>query len=107
MGGWVVMDAVVVEKRGYSSAPGLADLLAKCGRVLQGIFGCWHSDMNSPFTRDGETYRVCMSCGARRRFDLERWETVGPFYYEEPRPTSGAPRRGNNLYRKRVHTASM
>lgn len=101
------MDTVVIEQRGKSLSPGLADLLAKCERVLKGIFGCWHSDMNSPFTRDGETYRVCMSCGARRRFDLERWETVGPFYYEEPRLTSDTQRRVSNLYRNRVKTASI
>src|SRR5688500_15679823 len=78
------MDTVVIEQRDKITAVGLADLLAKCERVLTVIFGCWHSHMNNPFTRDGETYRVCMSCGARRRFDLERWQTVGPFYYEEP-----------------------
>lgn len=55
--------------------------------MLKRIFGCWHLEMSLPFTRDGETYRTCVVCGARRRFDLERWMTVGPFYREDGQPT--------------------
>ena len=46
------------------------------GRLL----GCWHLHLSRPITFQGETYRICSACGVRRRFDLERWETVGPFY---------------------------
>jgi len=65
---------------------------------LDGIFGCSHKDMSRPFSRDGETYRVCLACGARRQFVESTWESTGPFYYgavksEEVRPTpsSGKP----------------
>ena len=54
--------------------------------VLRRAFGCWHLQMSLPFTRDNETYRTCVSCGARRRFDLQRWAMVGDFYRPERRP---------------------
>ena len=46
-------------------------------RVLTQIFGCYHRNLSRPFTRDNKTYRVCMSCGMGRSFDLESWKTVG------------------------------
>ena len=48
--------------------------------ILRRAFGCWHHQMSLPFTRDNETYRTCVSCGARRRFDLDQWAMVGDFY---------------------------
>ena len=45
------------------------------------LFGCWHKDMGRPVTLGGETYRVCLDCGARRRFDTESWNTYGPYYF--------------------------
>lgn len=71
----------VVGRRNKSSYPALAPALAKAGRAVARVFGCWHVNMSRPFTRDGETYRACVECGARRRFDTERWETVGPYYH--------------------------
>lgn len=50
-------------------------------RFLTSLFGCWHRGMSRPFTRGGETYRVCLGCGARRRFDLEGWEMRETYYY--------------------------
>lgn len=58
----------------------LADLLPAITHGLTGLLGCWHRQMSRPFTRDGETYRVCLACGARRRFDLDRWKTHGTYY---------------------------
>ena len=46
-------------------------------RLLTQIFGCSHRDLSRPFTRDGMTYRVCMSCGMGRSFDLKTWKTFG------------------------------
>ena len=46
-------------------------------RLLTQIFGCSHSDLSRPFTRKGKTYRVCMSCGMGRSFDLKTWKTFG------------------------------
>jgi hypothetical protein len=49
---------------------------------LGGIFGCQHKEMSRPFSRQGETYRVCLTCGARRQFNEKTWETRGPFYFK-------------------------
>jgi hypothetical protein len=49
---------------------------------LSEIFGCPHKEMSRPFSRHGETYRVCIACGAHRRFDERTWNSLGPFYYE-------------------------
>ena len=51
---------------------------------LTRVFGCWHTDMSRPFTRDGESFRACLDCGAHRRFDPARWEMVGSYYYSTP-----------------------
>ena len=50
-------------------------------RFLTSLFGCWHREMSRPFTRGGQTYRACLGCGARRRFDLEGWEMSGHYYF--------------------------
>jgi hypothetical protein len=52
---------------------------------LGGIFGCQHREMSRPFSRQGETYRVCLTCGARREFIESTWETRGPFYFASAR----------------------
>lgn len=49
--------------------------------------------MSRPFSRQGETYRVCVTCGARRQFVESIWEMKGPFYFgtvqsEEPIPST-------------------
>ena len=49
--------------------------------VMASIFGCWHRQVSRPFTRQGQTFRSCLSCGARKRFDLDTWETSGHFYH--------------------------
>lgn len=51
---------------------------------LTRVFGCWHREMSRPFTLEGESYRVCLDCGAHRKFDARRWEMVGDFYYNPP-----------------------
>ena len=52
-------------------------------RLVSKIWSCWHRHMSRPFTRDGETYRVCLRCGVHRRFDLHAWETKGAYYREQ------------------------
>lgn len=49
---------------------------------LTRIFGCWHREMSRPFTFSDDSYRVCLECGARRRFNPRTWEMTGPYYYE-------------------------
>ena len=58
------------------------------------VFGCWHKEMSRPFTDQGQTYRTCIDCGARRQFNLRHWEMQGDFYYRLPtskylRPLNG------------------
>ena len=48
------------------------------------LLDCRHRIMSRPFTRDGETYCVCLKCGAHRRFDIENWELLGPYYFIRP-----------------------
>ena len=55
-------------------------LLGKLRYVFLPLLFCWHRKMSRPFTRDGETYRVCLRCGVRRQFDLDEWKTKGDYY---------------------------
>ena len=48
------------------------------------MFGCRHKEMSRPFSSDGQTYRACLNCGARRSFNIGRWEMRGDFYYSLP-----------------------
>jgi len=45
------------------------------------VFGCWHKRLGRPVTRNRVTFRSCIECGARKKFDMERFQTMGPFYY--------------------------
>jgi len=60
----------------------IADITKGLGSWLVGIFGCTHKQMSRPFSRQGENYRVCIGCGAHRRFDPQTWDSRGPFYYK-------------------------
>lgn len=73
----------VVEQAGADLSAVLPELVSKVHGATARIFGCWHVNMSLPFSRGSETYRTCVACGARRRFDLEQWKMVGPFYYPE------------------------
>lgn len=57
------------------------------GRGLKRVFGCWHTEMGRPQTQGEETYRACLRCGARRKFDPETWQMSGAFYYQHPTPS--------------------
>ena len=57
---------------------------AATGSWFARLFGCWHKEMSRPFTDQGQTYRPCLDCGARRQFNLRRWEMQGDFYYRVP-----------------------
>lgn len=59
-------------------------LVGRISGGLNRLFGCWHSEMSRPFSNEGQTYRTCISCGARRQFDIRSWETQGGFYYGPP-----------------------
>ncbi len=49
--------------------------------IMGKIFGCWHKELSRPFTSQNSSYRACLHCGAKKRFDTETLKTVGPFYY--------------------------
>jgi hypothetical protein len=55
------------------------------GSWLAAFFGCPHKEMSRPFSRQGETYRVCINCGARRSFDDTTWNSSGPYYFKPAR----------------------
>ncbi|HEY8188985.1 MAG TPA: hypothetical protein VIF64_23155 [Pyrinomonadaceae bacterium] len=58
------------------------------GHLITRLFGCWHKEMSRPFSSQGQTYRSCLRCGARRQFNLGRWEMQGRFYYRRPSTTT-------------------
>lgn len=59
----------------------LFGMAAGIRRRLTSFFGCRHKNMSRPFSRQGETYRVCLRCGARRQFDPRNWESRGDYYH--------------------------
>lgn len=79
-----VMEHVVVQA-GIDTWALISERFAQLTKVLRRLFGCWHRKLSLPFTRGNETYQTCVTCGARRRFDLDQWITVGDFYYPENR----------------------
>jgi hypothetical protein len=48
---------------------------------LTHLFGCWHRNMGTPFTKGNQTYCTCMECGAHRKFDMVSWKNTGPYYH--------------------------
>jgi hypothetical protein len=77
------MEATLGTLERYSSrSRGLADVAQGLRNWLTRAFGCSHKDLSRPFSRHGESYRVCIACGARRRFDSQTWNSRGPFYYK-------------------------
>src|ERR1051326_6655565 len=97
------MEAINQREGKYFGA-GLVDSVAVVRRVITRLFGCWHWEMSRPFTRSSETYRVCLKCGARRRFDLERWEMVGPYYSSNEIERLVRPALANQHHRKKEKT---
>jgi hypothetical protein len=49
-------------------------------RIFKRLVWCRHSHMSRPFTVDDEPYRLCLQCGARRRFDKYSWTKLHPYY---------------------------
>ena len=62
----------------------LSNVLTILASFIVKMFGCWHLDMGRPFSQAGETYRACTGCGARRYFDVQRWEMQGHYYFNSP-----------------------
>jgi len=56
---------------------------AKVSDLMARVFGCWHMQMSRPFSHQGHAYRMCLSCGAQRQFNLGNWEMQGTYYYRK------------------------
>lgn len=55
--------------RAQQKTPFVTFLLLK---IYDLIFGCHHAKLSRVFTIEGETYRVCLQCGTKLPFSLER-----------------------------------
>jgi len=69
---------IAAHDKGHTDAPLQTPIP---NRWLTRLFGCRHRNMSPPFTGGEETYRSCMSCGARRLFSVERGKMTGAYYY--------------------------
>lgn len=49
--------------------------------IFTSLFGCWHKELTRPFTNGRESYRACLHCGARQKFDAQQMKTTKRFYY--------------------------
>ena len=83
----------LVERSSLESWSFVSGRLARIRNVVKRGFGCWHRKLSLPFTRGDETYQTCISCGARRRFDLDQWTSVGGFYYPKRQSVLDGSRR--------------
>ena len=79
------MAAVLGTLENYSHTKHRSERAESEGGILKwlvGVFGCTHKELSRPFSRRGQSYRVCTNCGAQRRFDSQTWKMLGPFYFE-------------------------
>jgi hypothetical protein len=49
--------------------------------IIASLFGCRHRQLSRPFSSLNDSYRVCINCGARRRFNPNTLQTFGRFYF--------------------------
>ena len=49
--------------------------------LMASMFGCWHKRLTRPISDKNSSYRACIDCGARKRFDTQDFRSLGPFYY--------------------------
>ena len=77
-------EAIVLEKRSTEIKElGINEnLFIKPIGLLARIFGCKHQQLSRPFKNENESYRVCLHCGAQRKFDTDTFKTYGPFYFK-------------------------
>jgi hypothetical protein len=78
------MEANQLTNHPSSGQINVSHLTEKVGGWLSRVFGCRHKELSRPFSDQGQTYRACLSCGARRQFNLGRWTMQGDFYYSLP-----------------------
>lgn len=73
-----VLEQNYIAKKVNNKAEGVFG--AKIG-IFASLFGCWHKQLSRPFTHGKESYRACLHCGARQKFDAEKMKTTRKFYY--------------------------
>lgn len=71
----------ILSGRRYSKAANDRYAFGKKIGMVASLFGCRHQNLSRPFTRDDISYRTCLSCGARKRFDPDKLVTHRAFYY--------------------------
>jgi hypothetical protein len=49
--------------------------------LINRLIGCSHRDLSRPFVDGNIAYRSCLTCGARRQFNVDTFESFGKFYY--------------------------
>lgn len=85
---------LAIENRANVEQPNEFFFAGKVSNWIGRMFGCRHRDMSRPFSSDGQTYRACINCGARRSFNIGRWEMRGDFYYSLPTSKHFRPLNG-------------
>lgn len=58
-------------------------------KVWNWVFGCRHKELSRAFTTEGQTYKVCLKCGAQFPYS---WETMS--VVEEKRGRKGKLAKG-------------
>ena len=69
--------------------------------------GCFHWHKSRPFTVGSMTYRACTDCGARRRFDLNRWQMYGPYFFTAEPDEQRFERRSHSVPRGESNVRPM
>jgi hypothetical protein len=61
------------------------------GKIWNLFFGCRHRQQSRAFTNEGETYKVCLKCGAHLPYS---WETMSvvPQRKQEKKAVNGRRR---------------
>jgi hypothetical protein len=67
----------------FSAQTPMSDTFVEPIGFMTSLFGCWHQKLSRPFTTVNESYRVCVDCGAHRKFDPVTLETTGKFYFPQ------------------------
>ena len=49
--------------------------------IVGRVFGCYHPNLSRPFNRGKVSFRTCLHCGARKKFDTDSLVTYGAYYY--------------------------
>ena len=49
--------------------------------IFARLLGCRHKRFTRPITVSNSSYRACLDCGARRKFDTQNLKTSRAFYY--------------------------